>query len=136
MISDRLVELEAFLKANQELCEWPHLVKAEPSDDDSQVSLLMQINADLIYFAGHFPSQAVLPGVVQTHWAAEFAKHLFGLSGFSQLKGMKFNTMILPGTQINLILSLKPLPSSVRFRFLHEAQICSTGTIQFAEGVA
>jgi len=80
--------------------QWPVFNQVELID--GQVNLVLGIPENLSFFAGHFPEQAVLPGVVQIHWAGELGKLLFNIEGFAALKNVKFNSMVLPNSQIIL----------------------------------
>ncbi len=94
---------------------WPHFEHIDLLDD--RVCLQARVPATLNYFAGHFPEQAVLPGVVQVHWVGELAQRLFGVSGFSDLKSIKFSNMILPETGIVIELKYSIEKGTVRFSY-------------------
>jgi len=96
-----------------------------------RAQLALKIKPELDYFDGHFPGQPVLPGVVQIHWAGECSKRLFNLTGFHTLQGAKFNSMVLPNTEILLDLHLKPEKHSVRFSFHRADEKFSLGSLLF-----
>jgi len=111
--------------------EWPAFNRAELIED--QVNLLLGIPEDLRFFAGHFPEQAVLPGVVQIHWAGELAKFLFNISGFAALKNVKFNSMVLPNNQIVLNLKYNKEKQTLRFDYTSETDKYSSGVLVFTQ---
>ncbi|MGH1428522.1 MAG: hypothetical protein ACRBEE_11335 [Arenicella sp.] len=102
------------------------------SNTDATVELNIHIQDDLSWFAGHFPEQPVLPGVVQTHWACELAQHLFVLKGIQKVSNLKFKTMILPNTQCVLKMTFNAEKKSVSFVFANEETTFSTGSLVFS----
>ena len=99
--------------------EWPALLDYSMTDNADERTVTVNINchvsADLAWFAGHFPEQPVLPGVVQTHWVGELSKMLFPAGDFQQVNGLKFKSMILPDTKVTLSLVYKAEKKSVAF---------------------
>lgn len=83
---------------------WPRLLDA--SMEGQQATLRLLVPAELYWFGGHFDGRPVLPGVVQTHWAATLAAHLFAPEGrFKGIDGLKFHQLITPDTELGLRLS-------------------------------
>lgn len=111
---------------------WPMLSSVEWMEDTVRLSLY--VPDDLSYFAGHFPGQPVLPGVVQVHWAGELAKTLFAAKGFSELKSVKFNSMILPNQTVSLTLSFNADKGSLRFDYVSGEEKFSSGSLVFSGG--
>ena len=89
------------------------------------------VNETLSYFTGHFPEQAVLPGVVQIHWAGELAKRFFSCRGFCQLSNVKFNSVILPEMAVTLSLDYHAQNGKLKFSYSNAEQRFSSGTIVF-----
>ena len=87
--------------------------KENPPAANDSLTLTLQIPPNLFYFEGHFESMPIVPGVVQVHWAIEYAKPLFenAASGphfeFSGIKVLKFHQFIPPGETLMLTLNLK-----------------------------
>jgi 3-hydroxymyristoyl/3-hydroxydecanoyl-(acyl carrier protein) dehydratase len=108
---------------------WPTFEQVSGDVPSLQFQLL--INQALDYFAGHFPEQAVLPGVVQIHWAGELARRLFGCNGFCQLKSVKFNSVILPETRVNLSLDYNQQNGKLKFSYFNTEQRFSSGSMLF-----
>ncbi len=108
---------------------WPTFERFSGEVPSLQFELL--INQSLNYFEGHFPEQAVLPGVVQIHWAGELAMRLFCCSGFCQLKSVKFNSVILPQTKVNLGLDYNDQSGKLKFSYFNSEQRFSSGIMLF-----
>ncbi len=126
------------LNQNFDLSEWPLFESVEYDITQADVALLkfnFKVDKSLIYFTGHFPEQAVLPGVVQVHWAGELARHCLDCEGFRSLKKVKFNAVILPSTALilTLTLSYKPRTGSLSFVYEDQQKKYSSGAISFSE---
>lgn len=91
----------------------------------------LSVHSELSYFAGHFPEQAVLPGVVQVHWASKLAQRFFSCEGFAELKKIKFHSMVLPITNIELCLVCQADRHKVEFVFSDDQQRLSSGILLF-----
>jgi len=113
---------------------WPHFLRTEIIDDGLLLSL--KVPEDLSYFSGHFPDQAVLPGVVQVHWAGVLAKRIFGVRDFAELKGAKFNSMILPEQEVELRLLLNSDKRLVKYSYQRGSEKFSSGSLLFRTGGA
>lgn len=110
---------------------WPKFEEIEVQHDLVQARAF--VPSTLSYFAGHFPEQAVLPGVVQVHWAGELAQRLFDVTGFTDLKSVKFNSMILPEQHINLELKYSAEKGTVRFSYSNGDDKFSSGMLSFSK---
>jgi len=77
-------------------------------NDDSTI-LALHIPEDLDYFKGHFDQAPILAGVVQLHWAAEYAQQYLDISATDvmDIQVLKFQEMILPGQHVVLTLTQK-----------------------------
>ncbi|GIC76885.1 hypothetical protein [Moritella sp. F3] len=71
--------------------------------------LILHIPTDLDYFKGHFDQAPILAGVVQLHWAAEFAQQYLDIAATDvmDIQVLKFQEMILPGHEVVLTLTKK-----------------------------
>ena len=110
--------------------EWPLFNDIVVNDE--QIEIQLSISDDLSFFAGHFPGQPVLPGIVQIHWAGELAKFILGLDGFMALKNIKFNSMVLPSSQLKLVLKYNQEKQTLRFDYSSESEKRSNGLFVFS----
>ncbi|MCX4025412.1 thioester dehydrase [Endozoicomonas sp. SM1973] len=96
---------------------------------DQQATVVLTITESLPHFAGHFPNQPVLPGVVQVDWAIHFALQLgLGQASVKQLEVIKFQQLVMPPT--TLYLSLERLASGkTKFSFTNKEHVFSSGRI-------
>ena len=110
---------------------WPRFDLVECQENVVTIAAFVPDN--LAYFAGHFPEQAVLPGVVQVHWVGELAKKIFAVSGFSDLKSIKFSSMILPNQAIELTVKYAPEKGTIRFSY--QAPETDAEVLKFSSGM-
>ena len=126
--------------------QWPTFYADITSSDSAEINsykVICDIPASLCWFKGHFPDQAVLPGVVQVNWANDVAKLLFQNDEFRGVNSLKFNTMILPETRVKLSLALNPEKHTVKFRYTSIISITENdsaakenkGEILFSSGI-
>ncbi len=88
---------------------------------------------ELAYFPVHFAELPVLPGVVQIHWAIDFARRYFDeLGAFRALDNLKFNRIIPPGTVVELGLRYDPYKHQVEFSYQNDSGKYSSGKVSFA----
>lgn len=113
-----------------------NVLSSEPLRCIARVSL-----ADIAWvFEGHFPSQAVLPGVIQLNWVRELATHWLGrpltMTGIPQ---MKFVTPVTPTHTVEIVLTRKAeSDTTIHFQYSivrpnAEPLPASQGKVSFAE---
>lgn len=85
----------------------PIVIKTLQLDDG--VELTLHVPEDLNYFNGHFDKAPILAGVVQLHWAVEFAKANLAISDteVADIQVLKFQEVIKPGLDLVLTLTKK-----------------------------
>ncbi|QUM76040.1 hypothetical protein HWV00_07290 [Moritella sp. 24] len=98
---------------------------------DDTVVLSLHIPTDLDYFKGHFDQAPILAGVVQLHWAAEFARQYLDVNTgeVMDIQVLKFQEMILPGKDIVLKLT-KKTAEKVLFSYQSAEQDSQSGAIK------
>jgi acyl-CoA synthetase (AMP-forming)/AMP-acid ligase II/3-hydroxymyristoyl/3-hydroxydecanoyl-(acyl carrier protein) dehydratase len=110
----------------------PHI--AVLRQDSQSVLLELRIDADLIYFDGHFDDAPVLPGVAQLNWAMILGRRYFTLPPlFSAVHTLKFQQIIVPDSTVMLELQHEPSKAALHFRLYSDAGQHSSGRISFRE---
>ncbi|MDY5722849.1 MAG: hypothetical protein SPK55_09765 [Succinivibrio sp.] len=75
------------------------------------------LNEDLFYLQGHFPTQKLLPGVVQLGYVVDFCKELLNLDLGQNIPVIKFVSPIVPHDSVELNVEYNPDKSSVKFAY-------------------
>jgi 3-hydroxymyristoyl/3-hydroxydecanoyl-(acyl carrier protein) dehydratase len=108
----------------------PQIDSSERTDD--RLRLQFVVPASLEYFQGHFPAVALLPGVVQTGWAIQLARHEFAITAaFRALAGVKFMRVIQPGDAVSLELHCSGDRRELSFEYRCGGAVCSSGRARF-----
>jgi 3-hydroxymyristoyl/3-hydroxydecanoyl-(acyl carrier protein) dehydratase len=109
----------------------PAVIDIERTADRAELKLL--IPGALLFFSGHFPQFALLPGVVQVHWAIQYATREFALAAvFPTMIRIKFRKPIRPNHAVTLILKHVPSRDTIHFEYVDAEGPCSSGQIGFA----
>lgn len=109
----------------------PEIVHVTRLED--HVELKLVIPGALLYFRGHFPNFAILPGIVQLDWAIQFGKRHFALGAVSPATiRIKFRKPIRPEHRVTLSLKDSHARSSLEFSYTDAEGVCSSGQIGFA----
>jgi 3-hydroxymyristoyl/3-hydroxydecanoyl-(acyl carrier protein) dehydratase len=96
--------------------QWPQLLDMTQADD--RANLVLQVREGLHWLQGHFPSQPVVAGVVQTDWACRLALRLFNLEHAPQrIDNLKFQNVIMPPQTLKLELVRNTSTGSIHFRY-------------------
>ncbi len=109
----------------------PEIVGVTRSED--RVELNLVIPGALLYFRGHFPDFAILPGIVQLDWAIQYAVHYFALGAASpNTIRIKFRKPIRPNHRVMLSLKHLHARGGLEFNYADAEGACSSGQIGFA----
>ncbi len=98
------------------------------------LDLSLHIHPNLCYFAGHFPSFPILPGVVQLNWAVHYAREFLALTApVMNVERLKFTCPIQPDMKINLSISVDAEKKIANFRY-YSATHPSSQPLTFSQG--
>ncbi|RJX30796.1 MAG: AMP-dependent synthetase [Oxalobacter sp.] len=98
------------------------------------VRLSLHIPRDLAHFKGHFPELPILPGVVQVDWAVHYGRQYLNIAGhFKAVEHLRFQSIILPETILDLLLEFTPSRNTLDFSMANAQRKFSSGRIVFSE---
>ncbi|AKJ40701.1 ApeI family dehydratase [Pragia fontium] len=98
--------------------------------DGVSTTLYFKLQPELFWFKGHFPEQALLPGVTQIHWVMHYGAELFNLPPiFSALDVVKFQRPLFPSEEITLTLNWDEAKSKLSFQYRCGDILASSGRI-------
>lgn len=84
---------------------------------EGEAELAFVLPPELIFFRGHFPTHAILPGVAQVHLATLAARRIWpDWRADGNVVRLKFRRVLMPDDRI--VLKLRRLPSTGRVAFL------------------
>ncbi|CAG0961389.1 3-hydroxyacyl-[acyl-carrier-protein] dehydratase [Methylophilaceae bacterium] len=96
------------------------------------VSLQLHLPAGLHYFPNHFADFPILPGVVQLNWAIHYGhEHLPVTGSFTMMENIKFQSVALPDTRMELVLEWRAEKNHLEFIFADGEKKYSSGRIVF-----
>ncbi|MGI2097538.1 thioester dehydrase [Shewanella glacialipiscicola] len=96
------------------------------------IELRLLITAEIEYFNGHFPEQAVLPGVTQLDWAVRLGCEYFGYAeAVANLEVLKFQQLILPGQEVTLSIHNNAAKGKLTFAYRDGDKRYASGRIAF-----
>jgi hypothetical protein len=105
------------------------------SQQNDCIALSLRMPASLLYFAGHFPEQPILPGVTQLAWAENYGKLFFPITQrFSCMEVVKFKKIIRPGDKLTLQLSWNADSGKLYFDFSSSIESHSSGRLLYGGG--
>lgn len=119
------VSADRLVAANQPL--WIHR-----EQDANHFDGLLFVDPTLAVFAGHFPGNPILPGVVLIDWATASAAAAFSetpATAFAGLSRVKFKSPVGPGAWLRLALTAKD--GVVGFTFSDNRGVCTAGRLQY-----
>jgi 3-hydroxymyristoyl/3-hydroxydecanoyl-(acyl carrier protein) dehydratase len=90
---------------------------------ENRAEFVAHLTEDLLYFQGHFPNTAILPGVAQVHWAVLWGRELLGIDG-------AFAGMAKPGDDLNILLEWSSEKSRLNFKYSLTGQVVSSGRVR------
>lgn len=100
------------------------------------VRVTLDVPGDLAWFDGHFPSEPILPGVVQTGWAVTLARVHFGFDADPpDLDRIKFLRPVRPGARLELeLVRDERQPGRITWHLSEDGVSVSSGRMDFVPG--
>ncbi|MDC0721929.1 ApeI family dehydratase [Nannocystis bainbridge] len=112
------------------------LVRRSSTGGGETATFAVEVPADLLYFAGHFPGEPVLPGVAQlVALVLDRVRALWPELGEPTRVGrLKFKQPIAPGDALELTVELERGEAAprVHFQIDRKGQACTVGVMTFA----
>ncbi len=100
----------------------------QASRSTTEAQIIIDVDAALPDFAGHFPGAPLLPGVTQLDWAIRLGRELFDLpEHFIGVDNLKFQSIISPDSQVTLSFTHDTDRHTLTFAY-------TSGTLQHASG--
>jgi 3-hydroxyacyl-[acyl-carrier-protein] dehydratase len=101
---------------------------------DGMITACIQLPADSIWFDGHFPEMAILPGVAQLAMIVEVLNVVLGKPvRVTDVSRVRFKQAIMPAEQIDVLISPKENdPLTYGFRLSKGREMASSGFIKVA----
>lgn len=97
---------------------------------DNHVTLQLTLTPELFWFKGHFPEQAILPGVAQLHLVMHYAKTLLHVRHpFKGMDVVKFQRPLFPGENVELAINWNPENNKLNFQYTVDGAPASSGRI-------
>lgn len=114
----------------------PKIINVNSLENETELDLIFSKEAE--YFQGHFPEVAILPGVLQVHFAVLFSRKYFALStNLLCIKKLRFAHIICPEENVKLRIKFFKERQKVFFQYSQELNngICnnSSGELYFGE---
>lgn len=107
-------------------------ILSKTSDGDAIIFRLF-IAANLPFFNGHFPEQAVLPGVTQLDWAIRLGCQHFGYPRhIATLEVLKFQQLMLPDSEVTLEICENKAKAKLIFRYFDGDKRFASGRLALA----
>lgn len=106
-----------------------------PAAADGERRYRLEIPCDLAYFAGHFPTAPVVPGVAQIGWVLALAQRdLLPDLRFAGMEALKFQRLLRPGDVAELALRWDAGKRKLYFTFTLGDAPCSSGRVLHGDG--
>jgi len=105
--------------------------------EDEAVEWRIFIDADLPFFDGHFPEQAILPGVTQLDWAIRMGCEHFNYPvEVATLEVLKFQQLMLPNSEVSLKISQNSSKTKLLFSYFDDEKRFASGRILLVSSAA
>ncbi len=113
----------------------PHILGRRSTE--TGIVMQLELQQELASFDGHFAGLPILPGVAQLDWAMHYASTLMKTPlDFLGMEAVKFQKIIQPGMQIELVLDYLPAKGMLQFRYESAAGVHASGRIRLGKKTA
>lgn len=112
--------------------EVPEIWCAHLDVSDCTASAYLWIDAALLVFAGHFPGNPILPGIVQIEWVRSAVERIFPPFGdlqFCGLANIKFKATVTPATWLSTQWRAESM--AVEFLIQSAGRVCTQGRLMY-----
>ena len=107
----------------------PDILDIQTTDDE--VVLTLALPGHLAVFAGHFPGNPILPGVVQIDWAMRLAVRYLGVADPVACDfQVKFRRIIPPGVRLSVSLRHDRAKGALAFEYRIGDETASSGRVR------
>lgn len=112
------MELKSLFETNEKVMNKVFANELSVDKDTHHVNIELVIPTDLFWFKGHFPSQPLLPGVVQLNWVIYYTQKYFNANlSLSSIDVIKFQCPILPQDRLKLNLKWNEKEQRIDFSY-------------------
>lgn len=106
----------------------PRIISQQQQGDS--ITWRIFVDAKLDFFKGHFPEQAVLPGVTQLDWAIQLGCEAFGYDAqVASIEVLKFQQLLLPDNYVDLTISHSASKAKLTFQYSEADKRYASGRI-------
>ncbi len=100
--------------------------------NETHLQLYLFVQAELVYFQGHFPDYPILPGIAQIAWTEYYGKLLFDIEQpFLRMENIKFKKTVSPESQVKLDLHWRPETQKLYFTLSSDTEAHSSGRMVY-----
>jgi 3-hydroxymyristoyl/3-hydroxydecanoyl-(acyl carrier protein) dehydratase len=110
-------------------------LKSEILNDGGRITAQVEVPADSIWFNGHFPEDAILPGVAQIAMVVEILCDAMDKTVYvSSVRRVRFKQTIRPGERITVEIAPKEnKPLECGFRLMKGVELACSGFINLSD---
>ena len=126
-------DLAALFAPNCGRKQLPRVLREHRDGYELQVRLALE--ADLLFFEGHFEAAPILAGIVQLDWAIRFAQDAFAISDHpNEIEALKFFRVLPAGSEVDLKIVYDQELNRMSFHYVVGDEVCSSGRAAFQPG--
>ena len=93
-------------------------IELDAQQQETALTLRLQVPGDLLWFQGHFPTLPILPGVAQLDWVLYYGlTRLVPGKAFSSIENIKFQQPVPPDAELELLLNWQAEKSLLSFQY-------------------